>query len=177
MLTTEQRFNRLHEQHFEAIRRYAYRRSPALADDIVAETFLVAWRRIDEVPDDARPWLFGVARNVRLNLQRSSRRQIALTERLTGEIAASGLGDGDASGEAVAAALSALSERDRETLLLHAWEGLDRRDIAGVVGCSVANVSVRLHRARARFARALAANPRNTESPFPLIDGGAPDVV
>jgi RNA polymerase sigma-70 factor, ECF subfamily len=129
------------------------------------------------VPKDARPWLFGVARNVRLNLQRSSRRQLALTERLTGEIAASALGDGDATSEAVAAALSALSERDREILLLHAWEGLDRRDIAGVVGCSVANVSVRLHRARGRFARALAANPRNTESPVPLIDGGAPDVA
>ena len=177
MLTSEERFNGLHEQHFEPIRRYAHRRSPALADDIVAETFLVAWRRIDAVPDDARPWLFGVARNVRLNLQRSSRRQLALTERLTGEIAASAPADGVAVDEAIAGALSGLSERDREILLLHAWEELDRRDIAAITGCSVANVSVRLHRARARFARALAANARNAESPFPLIDGGAPDVV
>src|SRR3954454_11411469 len=86
MLTREERFNGLHERHFEAIRRYAFRRAPALADDIVSETFLVLWRRIDEVPQNARPWLFGVARNARLNLQRSSRRQHALAERLTAEI-------------------------------------------------------------------------------------------
>src|SRR3954449_7916869 len=97
MLNREERFNRFHEQHFEAIRRYAFRRSPALADDIVSETFLVAWRRIDEVPDDVRPWLFGVARNVRLNLQRSSRRQLAVSERLTGEAAASAHSGAEAS--------------------------------------------------------------------------------
>ena len=56
---------------------------PDLADDIVAETFLVAWRRLDDVPDDAGPWLFGVARNVRLNLQRSARRQQAVARKLT----------------------------------------------------------------------------------------------
>ena len=177
MLTREERFNRLHERHFEAIRRYAFRRAPALADDIVSETFLVAWRRIDEVPDDERPWLFGVARHVRLNLQRSSRRQHALTERLTGEIAASAPAADQASGDAVASTLSVLSERDREILLLHAWEELNRREIASVLGCSVANVSVRLHRARTRFAAALAADPRSTESLSPLIGGGAPDVV
>jgi RNA polymerase sigma-70 factor (ECF subfamily) len=177
MLTREERFNRLHERHFEAIRRYAFRRSPALADDIVSETFLVAWRRIDEVPDQERPWLFGVARHVRLNLQRSSRRQHAVTERLTGELPASASGEAGAISDAVAAALSALSERDREILLLHAWEELNRREIAAVLGCSVANVSVRLHRARARFAAALAADPQNGNSLSRLIGGGAPDVV
>src|SRR5436305_9189795 len=120
MLTREERFNRLHERHFEAIRRYAFRRSPALADDIVSETFLVAWRRFDDVPDDARPWLFGVARNVRLNLQRSSRRQDAVAERLIGELPASAETEADALGDAVEAALSTLSERDREILLLDA---------------------------------------------------------
>src|SRR3954449_10997005 len=109
MLNREERFNRFHEQHFEAIRRYAFRRSPALADDIVSETFLVAWRRIDEVPADERPWLFGVARNTRLNLQRSSRRQHALVERL-GEAAAPGPAEADPSGDAVTTALSELSE-------------------------------------------------------------------
>jgi DNA-directed RNA polymerase specialized sigma24 family protein len=59
-MPSRERFNRLHEQHFEAIRRYTWRRDWALADDIVSETFLVAWRRIDDVPDDTRPWLFGV---------------------------------------------------------------------------------------------------------------------
>jgi RNA polymerase sigma factor (sigma-70 family) len=177
MLTREERFNRLHERHFEVIRRYAFRRSPTLADDIASETFLVAWRRIDEVPDDERPWLFGVARRVRLNLERSSRRQHAVSERLAGQPDASAAAGAETPGDAVAAALTALSEPDREILLLHAWEELNRREISAVLNCSVANVSVRLHRARKRFAAALAAKPRDVQSPFPLISGGAPDVV
>jgi RNA polymerase sigma-70 factor, ECF subfamily len=176
MLTREERFNRLHEQHFEAIRRYAYRRSPALADDIVAETFLVAWRRIDDVPGDERPWLFGVARHARLNLQRSARRQQAVTHRLSGDLNESLASQVEPPGDAVGRALSALSERDREILLLHAWEGLNRREIAAALDCSVANVSVRLHRARTRFAAALSAEPRQAKSLSPQISGGAPDV-
>ena len=74
----EARFNRLYERHFDAVRAYAWRRAPGLADEIVAETFLVAWRRLPDVPDDALPWLIGVARNVRANLNRSDRRQDAL---------------------------------------------------------------------------------------------------
>src|SRR4051794_13973535 len=82
--TREQRFNRLHEEHFEAVRRYVWRREPAIADDVAAETFLVAWRRLDDVPVSARPWLIGIARNVRLNLRRGAKRQQALAERLAG---------------------------------------------------------------------------------------------
>ena len=78
----EARFNRLYERHFDAVRAYAWRRAPSLADEIVAETFLVAWRRLPEVPDDALPWLIGVARNVRANLHRSDRRRDALVQRL-----------------------------------------------------------------------------------------------
>src|SRR4051794_41078752 len=124
MLKREARFNRFHEQHFESIRRYAFRRSPALADDIVAETFLVAWRRIDEVPDDERAWLFGVARHVRLNLERSARRQQALSVRLAEQPDFSIGADAETPSDLVAAALATLSESDREILLLHAWEGL-----------------------------------------------------
>jgi RNA polymerase sigma-70 factor, ECF subfamily len=176
MLNREERFNRFHEQHFEAIRRYAFRRSPALADDIVAETFLVAWRRIDEVPDDERPWLFGVARNVRLNLERSARRQRAVSVRLAEQPNSSA--GAETPSDLVAAALATLSESDREILLLHAWEGLGRRESGAALNCSAANVSVRLHRARKRFEDALAAAPRRNVQPlFPLISGGAPDVV
>src|SRR3954468_14385602 len=109
MLSREERFNRLHERHFEAIRRYAFRRAPALADDIVSETFLVAWRRIDDVPDDERAWLLGVARNARLNLQRSLRRQEAVAGRPAAGPAAS-IDDEHQRIEAVVPALSALSE-------------------------------------------------------------------
>src|SRR3954469_9913356 len=78
----EERFTRLYEEHFEPVRRYVWRREPGVWEDVVSETFLVAWRRLDDVPTDARPWLIGVARNVRLNALRSARRQDSITQRL-----------------------------------------------------------------------------------------------
>jgi RNA polymerase sigma factor (sigma-70 family) len=177
MSSREERFRRLHAEHFESIRRYAWRRDRSLADDVVSETFLVAWRRLDEVPEDAAPWLFGVARHVRLNLQRSARRQHALAERM--QLTELGAESRDPVDEPVGVreALAALAERDREILLLHAWEGLDRRQIAAALDCSRANVSVRLHRARQRFAAALAADPRSQASAFVAsISGGSCDV-
>lgn len=176
MSSNEERFNRLHDEHFESIRRYAWRREPALADDIVSETFLVAWRRLDDVPDDAGPWLFGVARNVRLNLQRSARRQHAVAQRLTVAEPSSEPPEQAESAANVRRALAALPERDREVLLLHAWEGLDRRQIAVVLGCSLSNASVRLHRARRRFAAALPTDGRSqSHSLVPSTLGGASD--
>lgn len=175
MPSREERFNRIHEENFEAIRRYAWRRDPTHADDIVAETFLVAWRRLDDVPDDAAPWLYGVARNVRLNLQRSARRRQALAGRLQPETAAEPpeLTEDAAN---VRRALAALSERDREILLLHAWEGLDRAHIAAALGCSVSNASLRLHRARRRFAALVAAaDPPDSSAFVPSTSGGSSD--
>src|SRR3954452_10521636 len=110
MLSREERFNRPHAQNFDATPRSAFRPAPALADDIVSETFLVAWRRIDDVPDDERPWLFGVARNARLHLQRSLRRQQAVAGRLSADPATSTT-EAHERAEAVVPALSALSER------------------------------------------------------------------
>src|SRR4051812_46392002 len=80
--TRAERFERLYDEHLEAVRRYVWRRDPSIADDVVAETFLVAWRRLDDVPESARPWLIGVARNVRLNLRRGRQRQEAVVRRL-----------------------------------------------------------------------------------------------
>lgn len=126
---------------------------------MAAETFVVAWRRLDEVPQDALPWLIGVARNVRLNLIRSQRRQATLVQALRSATPATMHLDEklDSLGlpEAIADALTALSPTDREVLLLHGWEQLDRGEIAAVLNCSKANVSVRLHRAKRRFAQAL----------------------
>jgi RNA polymerase sigma factor (sigma-70 family) len=176
MPTREDRFKLLHEEHFESIRRYAWRRDPSLADDIVSETFLVAWRRLDDVPNDAGPWLFGVARNVRLNLQRAARRQHAVAGRMFVDLGAAPPEPPDQAAE-VRRALASLPERDREVLLLHAWEGLDRRQIASALDCSLSNVSVRLHRARRRFAAALAADARpQTAALAPSILGGTTDV-
>src|SRR5436190_8892939 len=99
--TREVRFNRLYEDHFEAIRRYVWRREPALADDVVAETFLVAWRRLDDVPLDARPWLIGVARNTRLNIHRATRRQHAVVNRLVEAVSSSAIAKATSDSESV----------------------------------------------------------------------------
>ena len=72
----EARLEALFDEHYSAVRTYARRRAPeALVDDVVAETFLVAWRRIDELPDDVRPWLLGVARKTLSTQLRSARRR------------------------------------------------------------------------------------------------------
>jgi RNA polymerase sigma-70 factor (ECF subfamily) len=175
MQSSEERFNRLHEEHFEAVRRYVWRRDPALADDVVAETFLIAWRRLNDVPSDARPWLIGVARNTRLNIRRSVRRQQAVATRLTETVPGMTSTESPREVDAVHAALRELSKADREILLLSVWDDLDRTAIATVLGCTKANVSLRLHRARRRFASALAA-PTGTQNCPSLIPGGASDV-
>ena len=81
--TRTQRFEEMFTEHYAAVRGYALRRTSAdAAQDAVAETFLVAWRRLDDVPPDALPWLFGVARRVLANQRRSAARSEALEERL-----------------------------------------------------------------------------------------------
>jgi len=150
--TRAERFERLYEENVEAVRRYVWRREPAIADDVVAETFLVAWRRLDDVPEAARPWLIGVARNVRLNLRRGRRRQEAVVQRIADTSPQPAAAD---TSDLVHAALARLGPRDREVLLLAVWDVLDRTAIAQVLGCSKANASLRLHRARRRFAAAM----------------------
>jgi RNA polymerase sigma factor (sigma-70 family) len=153
--SAETRFNELYDRNVEAVRRYVWRRGPLLVDDVVAETFLVAWRRLDDVPVNALPWLITVARNTLLNERRRARRQTALSDRIAAEPARTSGESEPAMSDLVEVALAALLEQDREILLLSVWEDLDREAISEVLGCSKANVSVRLHRARHRFAEEL----------------------
>ncbi|MCO8271077.1 hypothetical protein M1L60_10780 [Actinoplanes sp. TRM 88003] len=68
----EEHFNRLWLEHAPAVLRYARRRvDDEQADEVVAETFVVAWRRLAEIPAAELPWLFGVARRVSANVRRS----------------------------------------------------------------------------------------------------------
>lgn len=152
------RFEEIYNAYSGAILAYAARRTQDSqeAADITAETFTVAWRRIHEVPpgEEARPWLYGVARRVLANHRRGERRRRSLDERLASDIA--GVIDvasvSDATERsAIARALGALSERDRELLTLVGWDGLARDEIAKILGCSRATVRLRLHRARQRF--------------------------
>jgi RNA polymerase sigma factor (sigma-70 family) len=144
--------------HAAAVYAFALRRSsPSTAEDVVSETFLVAWRRLDSVPDNARPWLLAVARRTLANQRRSASRQAALTSRLGAHDARPGrTADVGLSGDAgVLGALAELTPGDREAITLIAWDGLTADEAAVVVGCSRATFYVRLHRARKRLAVAL----------------------
>lgn len=130
--------------------------------DVIAETFLVAWRRLDEVPDgeEARLWLYGVARRVLANQRRGERRRTALAERLRAELATAPAVDEPETrlGE-LADALASLAESDRELLRLEGWEGLDTAQIATALSISPNAVRIRLHRARRRLAHRLDRGP------------------
>lgn len=151
------RFDAVFGEHYGTVRAFLLRRTDRGAvDDALAETFLVAWRRIDAVPADALPWLLGVARRVLANQRRAEARRGALVARLRALIPRPNDGErhGDVDG-ALRAALASLSEREREALLLVAWEGLEPVRAAQVVGCSPATFRARLHRARRHLATRL----------------------
>jgi RNA polymerase sigma-70 factor (ECF subfamily) len=155
------RLKDIYDSYSGVILAYALRRLGNVDDavDVVAETFAVAWRRIDDVPagDQARPWLYGVARRVLANQRRSNLRRLRLEDKL--KLAAQHsvdepLSGGDLSVE-TREALGRLSGRDREVLTLAAWDGLDTHEIAVALGCSSGAARVQLHRARRRFEKLL----------------------
>ena len=157
------RFELLYGEHAPAVKAYVLRRAQtSVADDLVAEVFMVCWRRLDELPAEPLPWLLGVARRVLSTQRRGERRGVALRQRLAESGAAGPRGarlgrrtPGRRRGAALRGALAQLSESDREVLLLIAWEGLSPTQAAAVLGVKAATVRVRLHRARRRLARAL----------------------
>jgi RNA polymerase sigma-70 factor, ECF subfamily len=154
-------FSGLYQRHYDAVLRYALRRTdPESARDVAAETFLIAWRRLDAVPADAnvRPWLYGVARKVLANAERSRRRAENLTARLRQErwnAAAADAASVVAETSRLTEALATLTETDQEALRLVGWEELDLAGAAQAMGCSRGAMAVRLHRARRRLERAL----------------------
>jgi RNA polymerase sigma factor (sigma-70 family) len=141
---------------------YAYARrqcDAAAAQDVVADTFLVAWRRLADVPAEPLPWLLVVARNTIANHRRHMARQDRLAD-VVGRLEflagwAAGADQPVLERAALLDALSTLSELEREALLLVAWDGLRNADAARVADCSVRAFEVRLSRARARLTRAL----------------------
>jgi RNA polymerase sigma-70 factor (ECF subfamily) len=156
-------FEAFYRRYYERILAYALRRvAPEEAEDVVADTFLTALRRFDELPEDPLPWLFGVARRVIANYRRSSRRRQALSQEL-GQLPPASLmsassqdpGEELAAHAEVIAAFAQLSDHDREALSLVLWEELSPQRAAWAMSCSPAAFAVRLHRARRRFAQAL----------------------
>lgn len=156
------RFEALYRDNVRALLGYALRRvgQPSDAADAVAETMLVAWRRLDDVPagDEARLWLYGVARRVLANGRRGVRRRERLGERLrqdVGRLVAPDLAAEVVGAADVRVALAGLSSDDREILQLTAWEGLAPHEIASVLDVSAVAVRSRLHRARGRLRQEL----------------------
>jgi RNA polymerase sigma factor (sigma-70 family) len=156
----------LFAEHARAVRAYALRRiDPSTADDIVSEVFVVAFRRLEEIPDEPLPWLLVTARRLLANHRRAVGRREAATAQLTALHA--NVARGDIVGESeLLGALARLSERDREILLLVAWEELDPTSAAEALGCSRATFAVRLHRARRRLATAMALTKRENDLPL-----------
>lgn len=149
----ETRFESLFDATYEPLLAYARRRVAGEAEDVVADVLLIAWRRLDEIPDDSVAWLYGVARKVILGSRRGIRRRAALAGRLFSQPAPFAPAAHDA--RPVFTALGRLSEPDREAILLVAWEGLDVRRAAQAMSCSPAAFRVRLHRARGRLREQL----------------------
>lgn len=157
------RFEALYRANARPLLAYALRRAagPEDAADVVAQTMLVAWRRIDDVPggDEARLWLYGVARHVLANSRRSVDRRDRLGERLRREVrrlADPDLAVGVTVRLDVRRALGRLPADDRELLRLTVWEGLGPQQIAAVLGVTPVAMRSRLKRARARLREELA---------------------
>jgi RNA polymerase sigma-70 factor (ECF subfamily) len=151
-------------RHYPRVLAYLLRRLPdrSAAEDLAAETFLIAWRRREKIPEDPLPWLFKVAGNQLHNEYRSARRRAELALRVAAEPAFEHA-HVPAESQRIVDALARLGVRDREVLLLVTWDGLDRARAAAVLGCSEKTFAVRLHRARRRLVLALASPPSTSK--------------
>ena len=167
------RFDALFSEHQRAVLAYAIRRTSTLADaeDAAAETFIIAWRKIESAPlADALPWLYAIARRVLANQRRGTgrRERLAALLRVEDVPTPMRLGD-DLDGPAISA-LATLSPADQEILRLVAWEELGNGQIATVLGITANAVAIRLHRARARFAAALEQRRSNRDGDLKYLD-------
>jgi RNA polymerase sigma factor (sigma-70 family) len=164
-----QRLTEVFRRHGDAVLAYANARLDREdAQDLVAEVFTVAWRRLKTIREgQERPWLFGVARRLMMQHQRTRGTATTLQDRLR----AYADRDDDRLGQVAAqrvdvlAALDALSEGDREVLLLRYWYDFSGREAASVLGCSTAAFAVRLHRAHRRFKAVHEEKPVARQSP------------
>ena len=162
--TREGAFRDLYDRHHRRVMAYLLRRADREeAFDAAEDVFLVAWRRLAEIPpgDRALPWLYGVARRVLANHRRSAVRSWRLAQRLAAQVPDPPPGPdtqaiGHLESEAMLAALATLPEHDQEVLRLTYWEELPHAEIAPLIGCSTEAVHVRRYRAERRLANAMA---------------------
>ncbi len=153
------RFEALFSAFERHVLAYAMRRTqqPADAEDVAAETFTIAWRKLDAIPEaDPLPWLYAVARRLLANQRRGTgrRERLAALVGMESDVATPVRAGEDHDGPTFTA-LASLSPADQELLRLVAWEELGNQQIATVLGITPNAVAIRLHRARSRFAAAL----------------------
>jgi RNA polymerase sigma-70 factor (ECF subfamily) len=156
----EAAFAALFRCHHAAVRRYAARRAwPDAVDDVVAQTFLIAWRRFEDVPADALPWLLRTAGNCLANHRRGAARGAALLERLRTEPAVAATDDyaRRQHRDAIVRAFASLSDAERDVIMLVEWDGLSPAAAARALGLNAAQCRTRLYRARRALRRALGA--------------------
>jgi RNA polymerase sigma factor (sigma-70 family) len=154
-------FTELFGTYYGPVLAYARRRVGVdLAQDVVAETFLAAWSKLDELPPCPLPWLYRTAHYMLANQRRTLARRGRLDDRarmlLPGTDIAGDHSELIAADMELAAAFRSLAEADREVLQLAAWEDLTIAEIGTVLGCSAAAAKARLYRARRRLAIKLA---------------------
>ena len=164
-MSDRDRLRSLVHAHGTAVAAYLRRRLMSLPaadlDDLVEETFLVAWRRLDDYPegDLERPWLIGVARNVLHNAQRSERRRQHYASELvrSSELRRSmdSAEDEAVSSLTIANARQHSTEPDRELLTLHYWDGIGVDELSLVLRAKRNAVATRLSRAKSKFLEAL----------------------
>ena len=163
--TSSPRFDRIFGEYYEPVSRYCHRRLPPHdANDATAEVFVVAWKKIEDMPrgDDELPWLYGVARNEVRRFRRSLRRRGALHVKLSGQAvhfdpSPEMIVVRNAEQERLVAALARLKPEDQEVLRLRTYEHLTLTEVAIVLGCSVPAAKQRSARAVKRLRHA--ANP------------------
>jgi len=143
------RFEEIAPTLIEPVRRFLARRTdPDTAEDVLADTLLVCWRRAEELPDLPLPWVYAVARNCLHNAERSARRQ----ERVAVRLAAEPTAPEPAGDPALQEALAALRPEEAELLRLWAWEQLKPAEIAVVLGITPNAASTRLLRAKRKLS-------------------------
>jgi len=158
----ESQVEQLFRRHASRVIAYSMRRGAtrAEAEDVLAETFVVVCRRLKDAPSDALPWLLAIARRVLANQGRRRRRDAALLAKLSLFASSAELSDPtpDSSillSEELHEALTNLPDKDREALLLVAWEGLTHAQAAQVLGLSRKGFTARISRARTRLMQHL----------------------
>ncbi|KQR17320.1 RNA polymerase sigma factor [Cellulomonas sp. Leaf334] len=175
----ERTFTALYDAVYPDLLRFVQRRThPDLADDVVADAFLVVWRRLDELPrdpGDARAWTFGITRNLLLNTQRGEHRRRALGVRLADEpvvvAATTAETDGVVSAVDVGRAWRHLSETHQEALAIAAFDELSAPQAAAVLGISPVAFRLRLSRARRALRLHLDHLPQQTAVPARIAEG------